>query len=126
MTSSVPSIAVYGASGHTGQFVVQAFAGCGVVIHCAGPFMDTAAPVAQAALQAGAHYIDVTAEQPSAQATFADLQAPAAAAGRVVVPAAGFYGGLADLPASSPLRAPSTRSPWPWGWTAGGPPKARA
>jgi NAD(P)-dependent dehydrogenase (short-subunit alcohol dehydrogenase family) len=138
---------VYGASGHTGQFVVQdalrrglrvvavgrnaarlaalfpsgvecrvaalddpaalvqAFAGCGVVIHCAGPFMDTAAPVAQAALQAGAHYIDVTAEQPSAQATFADLQAPAVAAGRVVVPAAGFYGGLADLLASA-LAAP--------------------
>ena len=52
-----------------------------MVIHCAGPFMDTATPVAQAALQAGAHYIDVTAEQPSAQATFADLQAPAVAAG---------------------------------------------
>src|SRR3989344_5439521 len=81
MTSSVPSIAVYGASGHTGQFV------------------------AQEALQAAAHYIDVPAEQPSAQATFADLQAPAVAAGRVVVPAAGFYGGLADLLASA-LAAP--------------------
>lgn len=139
-----PTIAVYGASGHTGRFVVQealrrglavvavgrnaarldqqfphervshrvaalddahaldqAFAGSAVVINCAGPFLDTAAPVAQAALRAGAHYIDVTAEQASAQATLADLDAPARVAGRVAMPAAGFYGGLADLLASA-------------------------
>ncbi len=136
-------IAVYGAYGHTGQFVVrealrcglavvlvgrsaakldeafpsiadkrvaaiedaeglsQAFAGCAVVINCVGPFLDTAAPVAQAALRAGCHYIDMTAEQASAQATFADFDAPARAANRVVIPAAGFYGGLADLLASA-------------------------
>ena len=136
-------IAVYGATGHTGRFVVReaqrrglpvvavgrsaaqleqafpaaiarrvavlddplslerAFAGCAVVINCAGPFLDTAAPVARAALQAGCHYIDVTAEQASAQASFADFDAPARAAGRVVIPAAGFYGGLADLLASA-------------------------
>ncbi|HKW83476.1 MAG TPA: saccharopine dehydrogenase NADP-binding domain-containing protein [Burkholderiaceae bacterium] len=136
-------IAVYGAAGHTGQFVVReaqrlglpvvavgrsaarlaetfpaaverrvallddplslerAFAGCAVVINCAGPFLDTAAPVAQAALRAGCHYIDVTAEQASAQASFADFDEPARAAGRVVIPAAGFYGGLADLLASA-------------------------
>ena len=136
-------IAVYGATGHTGQFVVhdvlrrglpvvavgrsaarldetippavprgvaeiddlvrleQAFAGSAVVINCAGPFLDTAAPVAQAALRAGCHYIDVTAEQASAQATFAEFDAPARAAGRVVTPAAGFYGGLSDLVASA-------------------------
>jgi short subunit dehydrogenase-like uncharacterized protein len=139
MDSKARFIAVYGASGHTGQFVVQearrrglpvvaigrslarleatlpsavsrrvaaldnpasleqAFAGCAVVINCAGPFLDTAAPVAQAALRAGCHYIDVTAEQASAQASFADFDAPARAVARVVIPAAGFYGGLADL-----------------------------
>jgi len=79
----------------------KAFAGCAVVINCAGPFLDTAAPVAQAALRAGSHYIDVTAEQASAQASFADFDAPARAAHRVVIPAAGFYGGLADLLASA-------------------------
>lgn len=139
MNSTKPSIAVYGATGHTGQFVVnealrrglavvavgrdaarlaqlfpadvsprvatlddarsleQAFAGCAVVINCAGPFLDTAAPVTEAALRAGCHYIDVTAEQAIAMASFADFDAPARAAGRVVIPAAGFYGGLADL-----------------------------
>jgi len=143
MNVAFQSIAVYGATGHTGRFVVQeaqrrglpvvavgrnaarldetvpasvarrvalledpaslqkALAGCAVVIHCAGPFLDTAARVAQAALLAGCHYIDVTAEQGSAQATFADLDVPARAAGRVVIPAAGFYGGLADLLASA-------------------------
>lgn len=79
----------------------HAFAGCAVVINCAGPFLDTAAPVARAALRAGCHYIDVTAEQASAQASFAELDAPARAAGRVVIPAAAFYGGLADLLASA-------------------------
>lgn len=143
MNSSNQCIAVVGATGHTGQFVVQealrrglsvvavgrsaarldetmppgiprrvvefddpasleqAFTGCAVVINCAGPFLDTAAPVARAALRAGCHYIDVTAEQPSAQASFADLDAPAREAGRVVIPAAAFYGGLADLLASA-------------------------
>lgn len=143
MRSTAKFIAVYGASGHTGRFVVheaqrrglpvvaigrnaarlnatlpsavtrrvavlddpigleQAFADCRVVINCAGPFLDTAAPLAQAALRAGCHYIDVTAEQASAQATFADFDTPAHAANRVVIPAAGFYGGLADLLASA-------------------------
>ncbi|GLH71772.1 saccharopine dehydrogenase [Geothrix limicola] len=143
MHSTAKSVAVYGASGHTGQFVVQearrrglsvvaigrsatrlnavfplavtrrvaalddpvsleqAFADCALVINCAGPFLDTAAPLARAALQAGCHYIDVTAEQASAQATFADFDAPARAASRVVIPGAGFYGGLADLLASA-------------------------
>jgi hypothetical protein len=143
MHSPSQFVAVYGATGHTGQFVVrdaqrrglsvvavgrnavrlaemfpsvaarrvavlddpaslsQAFGGCAVVINCAGPFLDTAAPVAQAAVRAGCHYLDVTAEQASAQATFADLDAAARAANRVVIPAAGFYGGLADLLASA-------------------------
>jgi hypothetical protein len=79
----------------------QAFGGCAVVINCAGPFLDTAAAVARSALRSGCHYIDVTAEQASAQATFADFDAPARAANRVVIPAAGFYGGLADLLASA-------------------------
>jgi short subunit dehydrogenase-like uncharacterized protein len=140
-------IAVYGAAGHTGQFVVRearrrglpvvavarraaaldatmppeltrrvaaiddldglarAFTDCAVVINCAGPFLDTAAPVAQAALRAGCHYIDVSAEQASAQTLFADFEAPARAAHRVVMPAAGFYGGLADLLASALVSA---------------------
>ncbi|MGO4221212.1 trans-acting enoyl reductase family protein [Lysobacter sp. TAF61] len=132
-------VAVYGASGHTGAFVVaellrrglgvvavgrdaarlpagvtgrvaaiddpdaldRALQGCAVVINCAGPFLDTASPLVEAALRAGASYIDVTAEQASAQATFERYDEPARAAGVAVIPAAGFYGGLADLLATA-------------------------
>jgi short subunit dehydrogenase-like uncharacterized protein len=133
------SVAVYGAGGHTGRFVIaelrrrglpaiavgrsaaslpagvparvaavddaralaDAFAGCGVVINCAGPFLDTAQPVIAAAIQVRASYIDVSAEQSSALEVFERFDAPARAGGVTVIPAAGFYGGLADLLATA-------------------------
>ncbi|MHB1058910.1 MAG: saccharopine dehydrogenase family protein [Rhodanobacter sp.] len=140
-----PRIAVYGAYGHTGRFVVAelrrrgfvpvacgrdavrlrelaaatgiearvastgdpaaldaAFAGTAAVLHCAGPFLDTAAPVLDAALRARIHYLDVAAEQRAVAETFA-RDAEAKAAGVTVVPAMAFYGGLADLLASAAL-----------------------
>lgn len=140
-------VLVFGASGHTGRFVVdellrrgltpvlagrsaerlaavapdhpeldrrvvdlddpdllrQALAGVGAVINCAGPFLDTALPLARAAVDAGAHYLDVTAEQPAVQALYSDLDAAARAAGVAVVPAMAFYGGLADMLVTSAL-----------------------
>jgi hypothetical protein len=75
----------------------HALAGTVAVINCAGPFVDTAAPLIEAALRCGVHYFDVTAEQESARSTFALFDAPARARGILVVPAAGFYGGLGDL-----------------------------
>lgn len=75
----------------------RALAGAAAVINCAGPFLDTAEAAASAALRARIHYLDVTAEQASAQATFDRFDAAARAAGVVVVPAMGFFGGLADL-----------------------------
>lgn len=78
-----------------------AFAGAAAVINCAGPFLDTAPAVAAAALRAGAHYLDVTAEQRAAQATMEDFGAAARAQGLALLPAAAFYGGLADLLATA-------------------------
>ncbi|WP_199721537.1 saccharopine dehydrogenase family protein [Cellulomonas rhizosphaerae] len=75
----------------------QAVAGVGAVINCAGPFLDTALPLARAAVDAGAHYLDVTAEQSAVQLLYRELDAPARAAGVAVVPAMAFYGGLVDL-----------------------------
>ncbi|MEO3431981.1 NAD(P)H-binding protein [Inquilinus sp. CAU 1745] len=133
------AVAVYGATGHTGRFVVaellrrgvepiavardgaklaefagtgvavcvasidapetldRAFSRAGAVINCAGPFLDTADIVAAAAIRAGAHYFDVTAEQPSASATYERFDRPARDAGVVAVPAMGFFGGFSDL-----------------------------
>jgi hypothetical protein len=134
-------VLVYGATGHTGRFVVdellrrglepvlagrdaerlaagparyaglerrvatladpaglrRALSGTAAVVNCAGPFLDTALPLARAAVDAGAHYLDVTAEQPVVQALYRDLDVPARAANVAVVPAMAFYGGLADL-----------------------------
>lgn len=138
-------IAVYGAYGHTGRFVLDelrrrgfvpvacgrdaaqldvlaaatgvetrlaavddpaaldaAFAGTAAVVHCAGPFLDTAAPVLDAALRARIHYLDVAAEQRAVADTLA-RDADARAAGVTVLPAMAFYGGLADLLVSAVL-----------------------
>lgn len=141
----IPAVAVYGAAGHTGRFVVRelarrgfaviaigrdaaklaaadlpvgarrmvatledpsiggALVGAAAVINCAGPFLDTAESLVRAALQARIPYLDVTAEQGSAQAIFEQYSAPAAAAGVAVIPAMGFYGGLADLLATAAM-----------------------
>jgi short subunit dehydrogenase-like uncharacterized protein len=146
MTTNLPRrIAVYGAYGHTGRFVLAelrrrgfvpvacgrdaaqlhelaattsvevrvasiddpaaldaAFAGTAAVLHCAGPFLDTGAPVLEAALRARIHYLDVAAEQQAVIDTLA-CDAEAKAAGVTVLPAMAFYGGLADLLASAAL-----------------------
>jgi len=140
-------VAVFGASGHTGQFVItellrrgltpiaiardatrlsasgfqdrnvqtrvatienpasldQALAGADAVINCAGPFLDTAEPILEAALRARIHYLDVTAEQPSALATFEQYANSARDAGIIAVPAMGFYGGMGDLLATAAM-----------------------
>jgi len=144
------AVAVFGAAGHTGRFVVaellrrgfapiaigrdsakmaemaelgygergitirtaslddpgsldRALAGAAAVINCAGPFLDTADVVAAVALRARIHYLDVTAEQLSAQMTFDRFDDVAIAAGVVVIPAMGFYGGFADLLATAAM-----------------------
>lgn len=135
------AVAVFGATGHTGRFVVsellrrgivpiavgrdsvklaglafadrgiatreawiedpcsldRAFEGAAAVINCAGPFLDTADATIAAALRSGIHYLDLTAEQASAMATFGQFDESARSAGVIVMPAMGFYGGFADL-----------------------------
>jgi uncharacterized protein YbjT (DUF2867 family) len=139
------TVAVFGASGHTGRFVIaellrrdfvplavardngklealrfkdrrvltatatiddpasldRAFVDAAAVINCAGPFLDTANAVAAAAIRSRIHYLDVTAEHTSAQATFEAFDSAARKAGTVVLPAMAFYGGLTDLLATA-------------------------
>lgn len=78
----------------------RALTGAAAVVNCAGPFLDTALPVVDAALRARIPYLDVTAEQAAAQGL--DTRDAAARHAQVVVlPAAAFYGGLADLLATT-------------------------
>lgn len=138
-------IAVYGATGHTGKFVIrelerrgcptvligrnlatpadngrrdarkvwrrascddpdaldEALLGTSAVINCAGPFLDTAPALIEAALRAGIHYFDITAEQRSVRQSLATYHEEARERGIVVLPAMAFYGGLADLLAAA-------------------------
>jgi short subunit dehydrogenase-like uncharacterized protein len=73
--------------------------GAEVVVHCAGPFAQTAEPVLEAAARAGVHYVDIAAEVEVAAAAFERY----ADAGVVVAPSVGFYGGLGDLLATAAL-----------------------
>jgi short subunit dehydrogenase-like uncharacterized protein len=63
--------------------------GIHVVLNAAGPFSATAAPMADACLRAGVHYLDVAAEVP-VLAALAERHAAARARGVMVMPAVGF------------------------------------
>lgn len=79
----------------------RAVRGARVLINCAGPFLDTAVPLIELALHERLHYIDVTAEQMSALSTFLTFDGAARERGMVLIPAAGFYGGLGDVLATA-------------------------
>lgn len=145
-------VVVFGASGHTGRFVVaelarrgmtailagrdtekllavqkrhpsfeirvasiddagsldQALRRASLVINCAGPFLDTAARLMEAALRARIHYLDVTAEQAVALAAFEEFSDAARTAGVLIMPSVAFYGALGDLLATAAMRDWST------------------
>lgn len=147
MKNSNRTVAVFGAYGHTGRFVVaelrkrgwmpilsgrdsakltafahehpdsemrlasvddpasldRALAGANAVINCAGPFVDTAAPIIEAALRSRIHYLDIAAEQAAVLAVFERFSRPAREAGVVIAPAMAFYGGLGDLLATAAM-----------------------
>jgi short subunit dehydrogenase-like uncharacterized protein len=63
--------------------------GAGAVVHCAGPFVHTAVPMARACLDGRVHYLDVTGEIPVFQALLA-LGPAARDAGVMLLPGAGF------------------------------------
>ncbi|QWF17085.1 saccharopine dehydrogenase family protein [Lysobacter capsici] len=81
----------------------RALDGAAAVINCAGPFLDTAAPVIEAALRARIHYLDVCAEQQAVIEVYERFAEAANAAGITILPAMAFYGGLADLLATAAL-----------------------
>jgi len=66
-----------------------ALADVDAVAHCAGPFVATSAPMVDACLATGTHYLDVTGEPPVFEAVLS-RSAEAAAAGVVLLPGAGF------------------------------------
>jgi short subunit dehydrogenase-like uncharacterized protein len=60
-----------------------------VVLHGAGPYAETAAPMADACLRAGVHYLDLSGEVPAIEAVAA-RDAEARRAGVMLMPSVGF------------------------------------
>jgi len=81
----------------------RALTGPSAVINCAGPFIDTATPIIEAALRCGIHYLDIAAEQAAVLAVFERFSRAAREAGIVIAPALAFYGGLGDLLATAAM-----------------------
>ena len=100
LAAAFPDLQVAAAATDDAAALDRALAGAQAVIHCAGPFLDTGAPLLDAALRAGIGYFDVCAEQAAVAAAYRRHD-EALAAGIAAVPAAAFYGGLADLLASA-------------------------
>jgi hypothetical protein len=75
----------------------RAISGAAAVINCAGPFLDTAAPIIEAAIRGRIHYLDVTAEQRAVLDAFEQFADTTRDADVVIAPAMAFYGGLGDL-----------------------------
>lgn len=73
--------------------------GVSAVLHCAGPFIHTSAPMASACIRNGVHYIDITGEIEVIEQLHA-RDAEARAAGVMLLPGAGF-----DVVASDCLAA---------------------
>lgn len=80
--------------------LARAFAGARVIVNAAAPLADTAEPVLEAALTAGAHYVDVGGEQAALHALYEHHESTARHAGLVALPGAGVDAVIADLAAT--------------------------
>jgi hypothetical protein len=103
MAAQFPGLEVRQATVGDAESLENAVRGTGLVVNCAGPFLDTGVPVAAAAVRAGAHYLDVTAEQAAAQQVYRAHEELGWRSDVAVIPAMAFYGGLADLLASTAM-----------------------
>ena len=84
--------------------LVEGLAGLRLVLHCAGPFSRTSAPMRAACIEAGVHYLDITGEIDVFEAARADDE-KARAAGVLLCPGVGFDVVPTDCLAASLARA---------------------
>jgi len=71
------------------QATAAALYGIKAVLHCAGPFVHTSAPMVASCLATGAHYLDITGEIPVFETVLAQGEA-ARRAGVALLPGVGF------------------------------------
>jgi len=78
------------ADGQDGGTLREALAGAFAVASTAGPFLEIGYAPVEAAIDVGAHYLDITGEQEFVRHVFEELSAPAADAGVVLLSAFGM------------------------------------
>lgn len=79
--------------------LIEALDGVGVVVSCVGPYSELGWQVAQAALVAGAHYVDMSGEPEWVLRLLNEIDAPARSQSLVFVPACGASAVLGDVAA---------------------------
>ena len=92
------------------EALLPLFRKCSIVINVAGPFMQVAWPVVEAALQADCHYLDTTGEQDWTIAIAGKFGAQFAAQGRLLAPATSFMWTAGALAAEVVLEDPEIDS----------------
>lgn len=92
LASRYPHLEVRAASIDDPLALDSALEGSTAIINCAGPFLDTAIPLIEAALRKGIHYLDMTAEQQCVLDIYERFSSEALDKGVVIVPAMAFYG----------------------------------
>lgn len=100
LAHELPVAHVHVADAHEPTTLARAFAGARVVINAAGPLRTCAEPVLEAALTAGAHYLDLGGEQDTLHLLYERHDSTARRAGLVALPAAGLDCMLGDLAAA--------------------------
>lgn len=103
MAADYPALERRVASIEDRESLTRALDGAVAVLNCAGPFLDTASAVIDAALAAGIPYLDTAAEQQAVLQTFDRYADAARQANIIVLPGMAFYGGLADLLATAAM-----------------------
>jgi short subunit dehydrogenase-like uncharacterized protein len=89
--------------------LLDALAEVDVVLHAAGPYLDTAWPMVNACLQAGVHYLDLTGERPVFERLL-DLDDEARERGLTVMPGVGLIVAATDwLAVELASRLPGSR-----------------
>jgi len=100
---SYPGLEIRPASIDDANSLDNALEGAIAIINCAGPFLDTATPLIEAALRKRVNYLDMAAEQQCVLTTYERFSKEALDKGILIIPAMAFYGGLADLLATAAM-----------------------
>jgi hypothetical protein len=104
LEEAAPGASIRVATADDPAALARAFAGAQVVVNAAGPMRELGDGILVAALEAGAHYVDLAAEQGYLHAMYERHESTARRAGRIALLGAGVAGTLGDWAAAVAAR----------------------